>query len=802
MESAADGLTAAQRRDYEKLPIPLCVLHASGDEYSLLLVSDGMCALLGQDREKITRPGASFLELIAPEDRGTALAAAEYARMSPRAESRVTYRLRCASGEMRVTSSFMAERQGDSSFLIYIYFSGLPGKDGGAIGMPIPQKAAASAESEPAVLRQNSDYYRIASWHSDLTDNRILSYAPIQKQALALDTALTYDAAAARVGGMPHSPEDRRKLTALLDRTTLLRCYNEGRTAFTLQYRRDEDGQMPFWVSTTIRTFQSAVSGHVECVVTAFDVTEKILESQLISRFTMMGYEVVGLLGVPSRKVRYFRLKPMHFGMLFEHYEDYFESIEGDVQRVIAPDQRAAVSRALLLETILEALSRAPSYDFSFEMTTSDGRHRHKLLQFSYLDESRDTIFLCKSDTTNQYQREHDQISQLRAAKLEADQANAAKSTFLASMSHDLRTPLNGIIGFTDLAMGETDPARKQEYLHKVRSSSALLLDLVNDTLGLSRIESGKSTLSPEAVGLRDMAGAVLTALQPSAAIKSLCFEEDLGGCPEVVVWVDRLKFQKVFLNLLSNAIKYTPSGGTVRASVTWEEEPADGFSCHLSVRDTGIGIRPEFLPHIFESFSQDRRPETQNILGTGLGLAIVKRTVDQMGGTVAVESVMNGGSVFRVALPLPLARPDQLPETESALPAVSLAGRTVLLCEDNPLNTEIARMLLQNQGLTVECAANGRLGVERFQASAPGHFFAVLMDLRMPELDGYEAARTIRALPRSDAASVPIIAMTADAFEEDIRSCYEAGMNGHVTKPIDPDQLFRVLKRQLDAPR
>jgi signal transduction histidine kinase len=797
MTNAEGDLTDVRQRAYENLPVPLCVLHAAGDEYRLLLVSDGLCGLLGKSREAVACAG--LLELVAPEDRGTARAAAEYARMSPGAESRVSYRLRCASGDKRVTSSGVAVRNGDGSFLIYLYFSGLPGKDGGAIGAPLPQKAADPAE--PELLRENSDDYRLALWHSDLTDNRIISYESAQERGLAVDASLSYDEAAVRIGGTPRSPEERQKLAALLNRDALLRGYEQGRTAFSLQYRRDEEGQMPLWVCVSVRTFQSAATGHIECVASAFDVTEKILESQLISRFTMMGYEVVGILGVPSRKVRYFRLKPMHFGMLFDHCEDYLMSIEGDLG-VIDPDRRAAVSRALRLETILDALDKAPSYDYSFEVTTSDGRRRHKLLQFSYLDEARDTIFLCKSDTTGQYRLEREQISQLRAAKLEADRANAAKSAFLAAMSHDLRTPLNGIIGFTDLALGETDPARKQEDLRKARSSSRLLLDLVNDTLELSRLESGKSTLVPEAVSLRGMAETVLTALQPSAEMKALRLESEFDGCGDVVVFTDRLKFQKIFLNLLSNAVKYTPSGGTVRAKITWEETPADGFSCRVSVRDTGIGIRPEFLPHIFESFSQDRRPETQNIPGTGLGLAIVKRTVTQMGGKITVESRLNEGSEFCVALPLPRAGDERRLDAKEAEPEISLAGRAVLLCEDIPLNTELARMLLQSRGLTVTCAANGRLGVEAFKASPPGRFSAVLMDMRMPEMDGCEAARAIRSLPRPDAASVPIIAMTASALEEDAQSCREAGMNDCVDKPIDPDQLFRVLKKQLGAVR
>jgi len=799
MADANNCITDVQRQAYEKLPAPLCAFHALGDDYQLLFISDGFCRLLGRSRDEITLSNDFLSDFVAPEDRDTARSAIEYARMSPNTESRVTYRLRGATGDTRVTSSSFSERLSDHSYLIFCYFSGLTCDNGETTTAP---KSAISIESESSSLRQNSDYYRIAVWRVDLTENRVISYEAVKDRSLPLDSTLSYDEAAAWIGGSPHSPEDRGKLTALLDRSFLLKEYAKGHVFFSLQYRRDENNTMPFWVSVKARAFQSAANGHIECVITAFDVTEKILETQLISRLTLMGYEVVGLLSVYSGKVRYFRLKPMRFGMPFEHYEDYFDSIENDLDKVIAPDQRGAVSRALRLETIIEALREAPSYSYAFEVTTSDGRHRHKTLQFSYLDEVRDTIFLCKSDITRQYEKERAQISQLRAAKLEAERANAAKSTFLSSMSHDLRTPLNGVIGFTDLALDETDPARVREYLLKARSSGALLLDLVNDTLELSRVESGKSALTPEAISLKDMAEEVFTALQPSAEIKSLRFEADLDFDRDVIVWADRLKFQKIFLNLLSNAIKYTMPGGTVRAIVAWDAAMTDGYSCHITVQDTGIGISPAFLPRVFESFAQEKRPETANILGTGLGLSIVKKTVDQMNGVITVESKLDVGSVFRVSLPLTSAKTNQPLRSVETLPEIRLEGITVLLCEDNQLNAEIATTLLRNQGIIVETASNGRLGKEKFAASAPGHFSAVLMDIRMPEMDGYEAARAIRALPRPDAMSVPIIAMTADAFEEDIRECLEAGMNDHVTKPIDSSHLFDALRKQLGKAR
>lgn len=397
------------------------------------------------------------------------------------------------------------------------------------------------------------------------------------------------------------------------------------------------------------------------------------------------------------------------------------------------------------------------------------------------------------------YRRQKRLSERLQTAKQEADRANAAKSEFLSSISHDLRTPLNGILGFTALAVRESSPEKKQDYLLKIQSSGELLLGLVNDTLELSRIESGKLVLEAEEVSGPELIETVVTAVRPSAEQKDIRIIADRAGYPDEVIRADRGKIQKIVLNLLSNAVKYTPPGGTITLTVEIPAPPAAANLRRIVIRDTGIGMSPEFLQRLYEPFAQEHRPEAAGAGGTGLGLAIVKRMVDFLGGTITVESRVGAGTCFTVELPL-LSGADAPAGGDKPCRTAVLAGRRVLLCEDNPVNTEIAVLLLRELGVTADSAADGARGAALFAASPAGTYDAVLMDLRMPELDGYGATAAIRALPREDARTVPIIAMTADAFEDDIRKCFAAGMNGHISKPVDLGALRRALETAIGA--
>lgn len=393
------------------------------------------------------------------------------------------------------------------------------------------------------------------------------------------------------------------------------------------------------------------------------------------------------------------------------------------------------------------------------------------------------------------YKKQQSLTEQMQKAKQEADQANQAKSAFLSSMSHDLRTPLNAIVGFTDIALHDQDQAARQAHLEKIQLSSNLLLALVNDTLDLSRIENGKYDLEPERVSSRAVFESVLVAVLPLAEQKGVAFKTDIGQLRNPFLFVDRLKLQKLILNLLSNAVKFTPAGGTVTFTAVQLTEPVQGMTHRITVADTGIGMSTGFQEHLYEPFSQERRSEAGNVQGTGLGLSLVKHIVDLFKGQITITSQVGQGTTVTVLLPLQILAEPMTAEPAAAA-QVSLAGKRVLLCEDNALNTEIATILLRKQGMQVESTVNGREGLDKFQASAPGYYDVILMDLRMPVMDGYEATRALRALERDDAQTVPVIAMTADAFAENIKEAREAGMNGYVTKPVIPEILFAELRK------
>ena len=290
-----------------------------------------------------------------------------------------------------------------------------------------------------------------------------------------------------------------------------------------------------------------------------------------------------------------------------------------------------------------------------------------------------------------------------------------------------------------------------------------------------------------------DLIPAVVTALRPSAELKGVRLETDYANDDRTPVWCDKLKVQKIALNLISNAIKYTPDGGAVRVLVRPARQDADSRWL-LTVEDTGIGMSEEFMGRMYEPFAQEKRSEATGVAGTGLGLSIVKRYVDLMGGAIEVESRLHEGTRWTVSLPIRQADEAAGRQKDAVSARQSLVGERVLLCEDNIMNTEIATVLLKDQGIAVDSAENGQLGVQKFAASDSGWYDAILMDIRMPVMDGLTAAQQIRGLDRPDAKTVPIIAMTADAFEENVRQALSAGMNGYVTKPIEPEKLFRAL--------
>lgn len=377
------------------------------------------------------------------------------------------------------------------------------------------------------------------------------------------------------------------------------------------------------------------------------------------------------------------------------------------------------------------------------------------------------------------------------------DLASRAKSDFLSRMSHEIRTPMNAIIGMTGIAIQEKQDSQKvEDCLHKIDSSSQYLLSLINDILDMSKIESGKMKLENGIFSMKQLLEGVYNLIEPQTMEKNIEFTREFVISEE---WVtgDSLHLNQVLINLLGNAVKFTPRGGHIRLKAVQKPAGEGMVKTTFSVRDDGIGVSSENRQRIFRSFEQASDDTSRKYGGTGLGLAISDRLVRMMGGHIALESEENKGSDFSFTLlqtvgRRPAEEDDKL--TDGAL--AGLEGARILLVEDNELNLEIARTILEMQKCQVETALNGQEGVDRFCESSEGYYDLILMDIRMPVMDGLEAAKLIRASGRTDARTVPIVAMSANAFEEDVKKSLESGMNAHLAKPFQMEDLIRTMRR------
>ena len=388
-----------------------------------------------------------------------------------------------------------------------------------------------------------------------------------------------------------------------------------------------------------------------------------------------------------------------------------------------------------------------------------------------------------------------------RESKIQAEKANAAKSAFLFNMSHDIRTPMNAIVGFTDIAMKRKPDKEVENCLKKIRQSSEYLMTLINDVLDISRIESGKLEYKPVPTDLRDMINTVLSIAKGYMENRDLNLYVSREKLKTPYVMADELRIREVLLNIISNAVKFTKDGGTI--SFAAENAPGNDEN-HIIVRyrisDTGIGMSEEFQTRIFDEFSQENGGARTSYKGAGLGMAIAKQYVDLMGGKIEVSSRKGIGSTFTVEIPLLIAEQILTEKEEKLRKDMDLHGLHVLLAEDNDLDAEIAVALLEEQGMIVTRTVDGKSALAQFCNTAPGTFDLILMDIMMPEMNGYETTTAIRNLPdRPDGKKIPIIAMTANAFAEDVQAALNAGMDDHVAKPIDMSILISVITKYIE---
>ena len=387
----------------------------------------------------------------------------------------------------------------------------------------------------------------------------------------------------------------------------------------------------------------------------------------------------------------------------------------------------------------------------------------------------------------------------MEVQKVQAEQSNKAKSTFLSNMSHDIRTPMNAIIGYTNLIKKEPGlPQKTKDYLDKIEASNNHLLALINDILDMSRIESGKMELDPQKANIVKALGEVRDLFATQMETKGLKFAVNVEHVMNKIVMCDTPRLNRVLLNLISNAFKFTPVGGSVTVTLTQTGGNDEKGSYELRVKDTGMGMTPEFAKKVFAAYERDRT--VSNIQGTGLGMSITKSIVELMGGTIDVETELGKGTEFIVRVDFPIVdEPEEVTEdkTETAQ-EIDFSKIKLLLVEDNEVNREIASLILSEFGFGLDTAENGKIAYEKVANSKPGDYDAVLMDVQMPVMNGYEATKKIRELKNPKLAQIPIIAMTANAFTEDIQAAKEAGMDSHIAKPLDIQKMIETLTEVL----
>ncbi len=583
----------------------------------------------------------------------------------------------------------------------------------------------------------------VCTFMTNLTRNTCeLRYSRMLYAAQRLQ-APTVDGVISKLQYIIPDPKHQQAMRQVLGREASLAAFAAGQTQLSCDYQCLGAGGQLLWNRTIISMFRNPDTGDVEGVVHTVNIDKQKNRELIMNELVEKDYSFVALADLDTRTVTEYgsrKRSATEGGPLVD--ADYLTAMTDGVTRLGREDKVAEAIEAHRLETI--------------------------------------------------------------QAKLAADKANQAKSNFLNGMSHDLRTPLNGIMAFTRLAIQTDDLAKKADYLEKIKNSGELLTNLVSDTLELSRIESGKLILQPEIADGKHFWESLVTALVPAAEMKGVRLETNPELYPEEMIKVDQLQVKKILLNLISNAIKYTRPGGCVKVSVQALQGEEHGYTRCLIVEDTGIDMSREFMERMYEPFSQEHRYDAGNVVGTGLGLSIIKRIVDLMQGRITVESEIDVGTRFVVELPikhwrkkpadLERAQAEEKRREEQALAVLS--GKRVLLCEDNYLNAEISTLLLKEKKMDVDWAKDGQQAVTAFEAAPLGYYDIILMDVRMPVMDGYEAAKALRRLDRSDAATVPIITMTANAFEEDVNDAREAGMNAYVTKPIDPKVLYKTLSQ------
>ncbi len=591
--------------------------------------------------------------------------------------------------------------------------------------------------------------------------------------------------------------EKKEELRRLLQTKKLLSDFEQGKSAFSVELPMKLSGQTDLWVSLEISLLLNPVSQDVEGFATMKDITRQQMDIEAGRTLAHMDYETVVVVDVPTESVEAVYGHQAEISNPDIQPGDSFENGATKLLQQMSDKDGKRISEFADLSKVWERLKETNAFSLSFSFFF-EGKEYRKRVTLTRLNHFQEKLMVIFQDVSDIYNEEREKQRILKKALEEAKMAESAKIDFLSRMSHDLRTPLNGILGMTDIALDEVKEDVIRDYLEKIQTSGQLLLSLVNDILDISQLDDNRLKLRLEPYSMEEFLESIDRIIGNQCKSKGITFHLNFDELKGKTILTDKLRFGQIFMNLLSNAVKYTPEGGEVSFGVTTGPGVKGVRQAVFCVQDTGIGMAPEFVSQAFDAFSQERTNSIDERSGSGLGLSIVKQLVELFKGHYEVDSSVGKGTTIRVFLDLTYTEPREKKSVSEHGGLKDFEGRRVLVAEDQPLNAKIICRMLEKRGFTVELAENGRQAVEAYEKAAIGWFDAILMDVRMPEMDGIEATHRIREHKERPDCYVPIIATTANAFIEDKMMCLKAGMNEHVSKPISGKELFGCLTKYI----
>lgn len=908
--------------------IPGAVFRCRYDRgYTVIGANDGLFDFIGYSREEFAEMGNRIASIIYPDDLyGVEERIKHHLSCGETLQEEI--RLVCKNGDIRwisIKAQPSSNQDGEQDF--YCVFVDITEEK------QRQDRMRELYEKELAYFADLASTEGSIQGRMNVTQDKMESYLTSSDE-MVVRVGNTYQETVENLAESAVDVEYGEKIRKTLNREKVLADYAAGRVDYHFDFLRKRYGGGTFWGSTSFRSCLNPGTGDVMVFFYTFDITEQKLKELLLYKIAELDYDSIVEIDILSDTHRSISIKDSHKDtvLLKGSFQD---SIREFADRCIAEDAREEYLAKVDCDYMKARLSEQDSYSFVAEIKGDQGELLVKRYKVFMLNRDLGRVCMVRTDVTEVVRKEQQQKEQLASALVAAEQANAAKTDFLSRMSHEIRTPMNAIIGMSTIAAQSIgDDEQVADCISKIGISSRFLLSLINDILDMSRIESGKMLLKNEKIPTEEFLRGINSICYSQAAAKGVEYECIIDPVMDDYYIGDAMKLQQVLINILSNAIKFTGEGGKITFSASPRKRTRNDAVIRFVVNDTGVGMSEEFIPHLYEPFSQESIGTTALYGGTGLGLAISKNIVDMMDGKITVRSIKGIGSEFTVDVKLGIVEEEKLRhnqkkqnynfshlktlvvdddvavcesavvtlremgvsaewvdsgrkaiervqhlwnsdkyydmilidwkmpemdgietarrirqivgpdvtiiimtaydwlsiENEAKLAGVNLlmskpmfksalvsaftkalgekeeesereevqnydfTGKRVLVVEDHPMNTEIAEMLLKNKGFEVETAENGLRAIELYSKTEAGYYDAILMDIRMPLMDGLAAANNIRHLSNADAKTVPIIAMTANAFDDDIEKSKAAGMNAHLAKPIEPNRLYRTL--------